>query len=281
MKKKTRSLLARNPRLALDTAPRDWFGGHRAATHLSNAMHLLFPAGERFFVRSVLHYEGVLSTDLAAQVRGFCRQEGRHAQAHERFFDNLRAQGHDIDAMLERYERIAFGFCETKAPAPVRLAITAALEHFTALFATDALSRNALTMADPEVRRLLEWHAVEELEHKAVAFDILHAVAPGYALRVVGLALAALGLGYFWASAARALLASDGLSVVDALRDLRTDQAPPVVELRGMLAGLRAYLRVDFHPDDIDHEELIATTLARLTAEGVFSDDTLTAASAA
>jgi uncharacterized protein len=264
-------LFARVPRLALGTVKRDWLGGQRAGTHLSNAMHLLFPAGERFFVRSVLHYRRALPPDLAAQVKAFCQQEGRHAQAHERFFDNLRAQGQDIDGILERYERAAFGAREKQASPALRLAITAALEHLTALFAADALSRDALlATCDPEMRRLLEWHAVEELEHKAVAFDILRTVAPGYALRTLGLALAALSLGYFWATTARALLANDGLGVLDVVRDVRSAEAP-LVDTRAMLAGLRDYLRPDFHPNDVDHGPLIAATLARLDAEGVFA----------
>lgn len=269
--KNTKALLARVPRFAFGTVARDWFGGHRTATHVSNAMHLLFPAGERFFVRSVLHYESALPPELAAQVKGFCRQEGRHAQAHERFSDNLRSQGHDIDAILERYERLAFGIYEKRASPALRLAITAALEHFTALFAADALSSDALGESDPEMRKLLEWHAVEELEHKAVAFDILRAVAPGYALRMYGLALATLGLGYFWASAARALLANDGIGLRDALRDLRSGDTPPLIELGAVVAGVRAYMRPDFHPDDIDHAELIAATLGRLDSEGLFT----------
>lgn len=269
--KETTPLVARVPRLAMAGIAREWFGGHRAATHMSNAMHLLFPAGERFFVRSVLHYQTVLETDLTARVRHFCKQEGRHAQAHERFFDNLRAQGHDIERILEPYERIAFGYCERKASPRLRLAITAALEHFTALFAEDALSRNVLSESDTEMRHLLEWHALEELEHKAVAFDILRIVAPSYALRAFGLLVGALGLGYFWTNGVLALWKSDGLTVRAALRELRTSNRAPQPDLERMLRGIASYVRPSFHPNDVDHGPLIASTLTRLEAEGAFA----------
>ena len=62
-------------------------GGHALATHVVNGVNLLFPAGERFFVRSVRHFlDAVEDPALRAQVRGFAGQEGWHAQAHEAFF---------------------------------------------------------------------------------------------------------------------------------------------------------------------------------------------------
>src|SRR5262249_40605821 len=151
-----------------------------------------------------------------------------------------------------------------------RLAITAALEHFTAIFAADALSRDVLLgSSNPEMRNLLEWHAVEELEHKAVAFDVFRTVAPGYILRILALVLACCALGYFWGTITRALLASDGMTILHAVRDLRRTDAAPLLDTRAMFAGIRAYLRPSFHPNDVDHAPLIAAALARLESRGV------------
>src|SRR5262245_24420699 len=74
--------------------PKHWLGGFAVPTHIANGVNLLFPEGERFFVRSVYHYlERIEDPALRAAIKGFGGQEGRHAKAHEDFFDTLRAQG--------------------------------------------------------------------------------------------------------------------------------------------------------------------------------------------
>lgn len=270
----------RTPRLGFAGVPRYWFSGSPAATHVANGVNLLFPAGERFFVRSVRHYlDQIDDPELVAQVRGFFGQEGRHAQVHERFFETLREQGYDVDAILEPYEALAFGRIEKSTSPAVRLAVTVALEHFTAILAEDGLAAGDLAGAHPIMRQLLEWHALEELEHKAVAFDVLRAVNPSYALRITGLALATVSLGAFWLKATRALLAQDGLTLRDCARDLAAlrKQAAETgagghaqsITKRVFLRGIREYLRPSFHPNDKDHRKLFDETLARLTAEGV------------
>jgi uncharacterized protein len=271
----------RTPRLGLKDVPKRWFAGSAAATQVANGVNLLFPAGERFFVRSVRHYLDQLDDpQLVAQVRGFFGQEGRHAQAHERFFDTLRAQGYDVDAILDPYEALAYGKIEKNTSPALRLAVTVALEHFTAILAEDALAGGDLEGAHPVMRQLLEWHALEELEHKAVAFDVLRAVNPSYALRIAGMALGSMALGAFWLQATRALLAQDGLTLRDCARELgmlrkaaesaglRTSK--PIVT-RVFLRGILEYLRPGFHPNDKDHTRVFAETLARLTSEGVVS----------
>ncbi len=264
----------RAPRLGLEGVPRHWFANSRAATQLANGVNLLFPAGERFFIRSVRHYLDRVSPELAAQVKGFFGQEGRHAQAHERLFDTLRAQGFDVDTLLERYEALAYGVIEKKVPHKLSLAVTVALEHFTALLAEDALTTDELANAHPEVRRLLEWHAVEELEHKAVAFDVLEEIDPGYALRILGMIVATLTLGGFWMWATHELLKQDGSSLWEGMRELRElrKRAPESTSKSAtsvFARGIREYIRPRFHPMDRDHSTLIADTLARLEREGV------------
>jgi predicted metal-dependent hydrolase len=274
---------ARAPRFAFQGLRRHWLGGSRAATHLVNGVNLLFPGGERFFVRSVRHYVDRITPDLAERVRTlFFAQEGRHAQAHEKLFDVMRAQGLDIDPVLERYHHVAYDWIEKASPPAVRLSVTVAVEHFTATMAEGALTARSLEPADPDVRRLLEWHAVEELEHKAVAFDVLEQVAPSYALRMLGLMLATVTLGGFWIFATRELLHQDGSSLREAARELRglreaavergDRDAHETIVTGVFLRGIREYIRPGFHPMQRDHEKLIADTLSRLAAEGFIED---------
>jgi hypothetical protein len=245
-----------------------------AATAVINGVSLLFPWGERFFVRSVRHYldqlDPVAEAELRAQIKGFFGQEGRHARAHDRFNEVLRQQGYEVDDLLTRYERIG-DWIEARSSPQLRLAVTAAAEHFTAIMAENALRAGMLDQAAPELRALLAWHAAEEIEHKAVAYDVLQRVAPGYALRVRGLALATLLLGGLWAWATLSLLRQDGVGPAAAVRGLRAlrrraaragvTPAEPIVR-RVFARGIREYLRRDFHPDQIATAGLAEAWLA-------------------
>lgn len=264
----------RSPGLPLDERlPRYWFGNNAFATHVANGVNLLFPAGERFFVRSVHHYlNRVKDPHLRAQVKGFSGQEGRHAKEHERQFALLRAEGFPIDRFLGWYERIAFEGIEKVAPAELALATTAACEHFTAIMAENVLRMDMLQNAHPTMRALLLWHAAEEIEHRSVAFDVLAEVNPSYALRVAGLIVATACLGSFWALGTTALLVTD--PEVDGARLLRDFRAAREARLQRnpnakgtvrdvFLRGIREYLRPDFHPAQSDIDALADAYLAR------------------
>jgi hypothetical protein len=256
-------LRPRKPTFALDASsiPRHWFGGNVLATHLGNGVNLLFPAGERFFVRAVNYYvQEIRDPELRAEIRGFFGQEGRHSQAHEQDFERLRAQGYEIDRFLKVYQAFSYDFLERLTGPELRLAATAAAEHYTAIMAEGALAEGVLEHAHPEMQKLLKWHAAEEIEHKHVAFDVLHAVNPSYGLRIAGLALATANLLAWWLAGATVLIAQERLSpreLVRQLRGMRAGQARDRSILRHVfLRGIREYLRRDFHPRDNDNYDL-------------------------
>jgi uncharacterized protein len=256
----------RTPDLGLDAdIPRHWFGGNAMATHLVNGVNLLFPAGERFFVRSVRRYLDQIADDpvLREQVKGFFGQEGRHAHAHERFFEVLSAQGYNVRSYLATYERIAYGFLEPLFGPEVRLSVTVALEHFTAILAENALRDRLLEHAHPSLQKLLFWHAAEEIEHRAVAFDVLRRVNPSYALRIFGLALATIALLSFWAWAVIMLMRQErGMKSGRPLREVRQMREHGNVGRRVFLRGIRQYIRRDFHPSQNDSSALAEAYLA-------------------
>jgi predicted metal-dependent hydrolase len=254
-----RTIQPRNPDLVFDASiPRHWFGGNAFGTHMVNGVNLLFPAGERFFVRSVRHFlDRVDDPELARQVRGFFGQEGRHAGSHERFFEALEAQGLDVKRFVEVYERIAYGVLEPRFSPEMRLAVTVALEHYTAIMAENALRERLLDGAHPMLARLLFWHASEEIEHKAVAFDVLARVNPSYRLRMAGMALATAALAAFWAAAVIYLLRQDGLLGSARVREERaTIRRDRDVVGRVFVRGIREYARRDFHPSQNDNYHL-------------------------
>jgi hypothetical protein len=246
----------RRPKLEYADLPRHWLGGNMLATHLVNGLNLLFPRGERFFVRSVNRYlPRVTDMQARADVRGFFAQEGRHAAEHERFFKVLEDQGYEIREFLDWYDKWAGRF-EAATPHVLSLAGTSAAEHFTALFADAALREGLLDGADPRVRDLLLWHAVEEIEHKAVAYDVLQKVAPSYVVRLAGLLLASTQLAFFWYHATRMLMAQDDFDPARHAEEKAQLRASGFLRPSRLLAGIRDYLRLDFHPWQHDNSEL-------------------------
>ncbi len=238
--------------------PRRWFADLAVASHIVNGVNLLFPAGERFFVRSVHHYfDQIQDPLLREQVKGFFGQEGRHAQAHERFFEVMESQGYSVKDFLATYEKLMYEKLEPSVSPELRLAVTVALEHYTAIMAENVFREGLLDLAHPTMKGLLLWHAAEEIEHRAVAFDVLKAVAPGYGLRMAGLVMATVALGGFWIAATGMLLKQDWdrgeRGAVKAFRKVDTEGT---IAQRVFLRGIKEYIRRDFHPSQNDVDGL-------------------------
>jgi hypothetical protein len=248
--------IPRDPNLDLSTVPRHWLANNAVGTAISNGINMLFPHGERFFVRSVKHYlDAIEDPTLRAQVKAFFKQEGHHAHAHDQFNAVLRAQGFEIDRFLDRYARIS-KWIEARVPKKLNLAGTAAAEHFTAILADGAFNRGILDQLDPRMRELLAWHAAEEIEHKAVAFDVLRTVDPSYALRMAGLAYATTMLAGFWLWGTVMLLRQEKLPRGELAKQLGQMRKDDPILRRVFLRGIRQYMRRDFHPRDNDNEHL-------------------------
>lgn len=149
---------------------------HPAGPHVShyfNVKSLLFPEGERFFIRSVRHFRQQISDpELQQQVTGFIGQEAMHGREHEAYNEKLADIGYRVD-QVERFLTRSFSVAERFLSPKTCLAMTVALEHITAIGAEDTLAdERILADAHPEMARLWRWHALEESEHKAVAFDV-------------------------------------------------------------------------------------------------------------
>ncbi len=263
----------RNPPLHLtDEISRQWVGQNAVATAIVNSVLMLFPAGERFFIRSVRRYLPELPAELAERVHGFFGQEGRHGQAHDRMNHVLEEQGFHIQRFLEIYQWFCFKLIEPIVPPELRISTTAACEHFTAVLADDLLRPNSMyeAFAAP-MQELLMWHAAEEIEHKSVAFDVLQTLHAGYATRVAGLALAASLLGAFWMGGTLNLLMQERQKLGWARLYADAQQLGRWRRLhkkRGIIRdvfvrGIREYLRRDFHPDNNDNYHLAQQYLTR------------------
>ena len=152
-----------------------WLGGDPVGTAFYNALSATFPRGEAFFVESVRHFRDSAPPKLAEEIRAFTTQEVMHSREHVAFNKRALEAGYDLAPLEERLEmRLAV---VRSRPPVVNLAATMCLEHFTAILAHQLLKNpKHLKGADKESGDLWRWHAIEEIEHKGVAYDTwLHA----------------------------------------------------------------------------------------------------------
>src|SRR5580700_7775941 len=160
--------------------------GDLISGHVIMALSSVFPDGEDYFVRSVRHYrDRITDPALKRQVSGFIGQEAVHGREHRVFNDRLAELGYP-PKRYERFTKAGLQFRERILPPISNLAATAALEHFTATLAELVLTNEEIRdlMGSDPVRDLFVWHALEESEHKAVAFDVYKAVGGSERLRV-------------------------------------------------------------------------------------------------
>jgi predicted metal-dependent hydrolase len=258
--------------------------GDLISCHLIMVLSSVFPDGEDFFVRSVRHYrDQVTDPALKRQMAGFIGQEAMHGREHRVFNDRLAELGYPAKA-CERVNQFQLRIRERFLSAKSNLAATAALEHFTATLAELLLTSEEVRdlMGDDAVRDLFVWHALEESEHKAVAFDVYKAVGGGERLRVFT-------MSFF----RYAFVIGIGLAIVlSLLRDretyrrgklrqsLRRVKSSPLMDA-ALWRQLKDYNRPDFHPDDRDTTELVETWRAVLFGEhGTLIDNLMTAKAA-
>ena len=237
-------------------------GGDLILSHLAATLSGLFPDGEDFFVRSVRNFrDRVSDPDLKRQVAGFIGQEAMHGREHRALNDRLAELGYPTKR-IERFTKWGLAQRERLLSAKSNLAATAALEHFTATLAelllTDAEVR--ALFGHEGVRDLFLWHALEESEHKAVAFDVYKTVGGSERTRVVTMKI--LRYAFVGGLAAQVLFSVLGDRATyrrgSLRRSWRRVRRSPLLS-REMWETLKEYERPDFHPEERDTTALIET----------------------
>lgn len=226
-------------------------------------LSLLFPEGERFFIRSVRqHQDKITDPQLLDDIKGFIGQEIQHGRLHELSNKKVLGKEFEIDGFLKAWTDFAFGklepFAKAVLPESIPVAVTAAAEHFTAIWGYTALTSETFqNMKNEQLRDLIKWHAIEEVEHKHVAFDVMRAVDDRYEIRVGALLLTAVLIGGLsaWATLYLALQEEDPnwMEFFTTLLKESTDEKGLV---RVYVEGIFSYLRPGFHPADFDDYEL-------------------------
>jgi uncharacterized protein len=159
---------------------RRWHPSGLHVAHFFNALSVFFPKGETFFIDSVRYFaDRIRSPRLRQEVKGFVGQEAMHSREHRRYNRALAQAGLPVEPLEHALGR-RLELVRTLASPEEQLAITIALEHFTAIMADAALDAGGvLDGADPRMTAVWRWHAIEETEHKAVAYDVYAEVTGG------------------------------------------------------------------------------------------------------
>ena len=257
--------------------------GDLILSHLAAALSAVFPDGEDFFVRSVRRFrDRVEDPALKRQVAGFIGQEAVHGREHRAFNERLDQLGYP-SKRVERFVRKGLAIRERLLSPEANLAATAALEHVTATLAELVLTSEetrALFGAEP-VRDLFVWHALEESEHKAVAFDVYRAIGGSERTRVLTMRILrwAFVIGITVQIAIALLGDRETYRPGRLRRSFARVRRSPFLS-RDLWVRLCDYDRQDFHPDDYDTTQLVEEWRERLFGRDGTLNDRLAGAAA-
>ncbi|MGV0625244.1 metal-dependent hydrolase [Mycolicibacter minnesotensis] len=250
--------------------PRHFVQGDLVMSHMIAHLSAVFPEGEDFFIRSVRRFSDQITDPvLKDQVKGFIGQEVTHSREHRALNERLHEMGYrtrTVDRVLKRRLKAAEGRF-----TPLRcLAITAALEHFTAVFAETLLAdeQAQALLGTTEVRSMLLWHAIEESEHRSVAFDVYRAVGGDEALRIRVMRIIRFSFPFTVLLNTVISLFGDRAAYhpVRVIRSFAALRRSPFLT-RAVFQRLGEYTRPGFHPDDHDNTALLEHWSAELFGE--------------
>ena len=246
---------------------RHYFANSPVMSHMLTALSSTFPIGEQFFVHSVRNVrDKVKNEKLQAQITAFIGQEAMHSKAHAEFNDAWRSDDYHLDrfqAWLARKNE----YVKNLHPK-IQLAITCAFEHFTALLGGYILRHpEVLATLDEDAVKLWVWHAIEEIEHRAVAFDVYQAVYGDDKIRRMIMRSVTTGFA--------------SLTFYSATRLFLQDKAKSLPKVGGNVFGLYllgkmfiqllpeylSYFKADFHPSEIDYTKIVNYWKERLAED--------------
>ncbi|HEY0324806.1 MAG TPA: metal-dependent hydrolase [Allosphingosinicella sp.] len=253
-------------------ANRWWVANDPVATAFYNALSATFPKGEAFFVESVRAFRDGADDKLAQEIRAFTTQEVMHSREHVAFNKKAVDAGYDL-TLLEQRVIWRLDIVKSKHPI-VSLAATMCLEHFTAILAHELLrDPRHLANADPEAAALWRWHAIEEIEHKGVAYDTWrHATKdwPHFKRWKVKAKVMLLVTRNFLVDRSmgvRELLRQDGITGFEAWRRMLWFAFVRPGMMRKILGAWLGFFMPGFHPWNHDDRPLIARAEQQLSAQ--------------
>jgi len=234
--------------------PKYWFGGDPFKTRFWDALSIIFPPGEKFFMTCVRDFRDQVSDPkLLQEIKDFNKQEAQHGIVHRQDNERIRKQGIDTDTLSAWVDNFQTNRYRKWYNRSYTVAVTAAPEPFTSIIAHSMFDkRDLLKEADPRVRAMYAWHAIEEVEHKGVAYDVMVDVAKvGYFKRVLALVDATIMFPATIFYVQRKMLIQDGFGFFQRVKLMAGGLwwlFKPNGLLQPMAKAYWTYYRVGFHP---------------------------------
>ena len=237
---------------------RHWLDHDLFGSHLVAALSGVIPPGERFFAEAIRRQREQIDGPLRDQIKGFIGQERLHQREHDEFNRSLARLGYPTMG-IDRASAVTFAIAE-RLPARLQVAVAAAIEHWTAVIAEHSLVEDQLADWDMSeaTRAFLAWHLVEELEHRAVAFDVMQAMGTSEVERILAMRVA---VAMMIPSVVGGLLVSlagdrDTWNPLRLAQSLRRFRRSAIVR-RSFVVDLLAWNRPGFHPDRRKIDDLL------------------------
>lgn len=248
---------------------RYWHSNDPVTTHFFNALQATFPEGERFFIDSARDVRKKIGKEklpplLQKHIETFIRQEAYHGQHHEMWTKALISMGYDkMDSFSEELKRMRL-WAKDNVAAEYRLAMTSASEHFTASMANFFIYKrpDLLRGAAKPFQQLLLYHALEELEHKAVCYDLYQHSEGGYSLRMLGLFVSSVDIMKQVSERHIYLLKKDGLwNLTNKIKALNLIWGRKGIALQ-LIPYVLDYTKPNFHPWDTDERQMLQSSFS-------------------
>ena len=235
---------------------RYWLDNDPIGTHFINALQSTFPDGEMFFIQAaldgarILRQHGSLGNQMEQDLKSFQQQEAHHSQQHRLWTEALIQMGYEKLALYNKDLHKYDAWFRKHISAEWRLSITAAAEHYTASLAYlfTHVNQDLLMRGDAPFNSLLLYHAMEEIEHKSVCFDLSQMLSRSYLLRIIGFIFTTLDLAISIYMRMRYLLEKDGLWGWKYRVKVWKYFLGRSGLLKGLFPRIIQYLRPSFHP---------------------------------
>lgn len=275
------SFPVRHMNYAFEKTKRYWMADDPISTHYFTSLSLLFPEGEKYFVNSVRAVRDLVKNNpqLEKDIGAFIGQEAMHSKEHHAFHAAARKYNLDPDS-LEKNVGVILKKYFTFRSKKLNLAITAGLEHFTAVLVVEMMAEISHHMTDDTIRHLWLWHSIEETEHKAVAFDVYQEIygtdMSAYFPRVAMFSLGVVML----------LAIQTDMMVRLIVRDKQFGNIKSWAKFAStigigfplLIPKFLKYYSPNFHPNDTDETRLVAETKLRIGLADVVTTATARAA---
>jgi uncharacterized protein len=252
-----------------------WNDKNAVSTHFINALQDTFPEGERFFMdaahdsTNILQKKGLLDKKLQEDVRAFSMQEASHGWLHKKWTQALIETGYDRLSYFNDKLRHLRLWINKHLSVKMRLSITAAAEHYTASIAYILvhIKPELITLSSSPFKDMLLYHAMEELEHKSVCFDLYQRLSGNYLRRLFGLLFITIDLSILIFRRYKYLMKKDKIWDSKHKRMTRQFLFGKRGLIKSMWPRIRSYIKPSFHPWQTDDRHEIENVFGRFIHE--------------